>query len=288
MGEALFSKILMFSCSEESANTAAHLIETACEALGGGEIRMAPSGTCEAFGSRIGFLLLTGNAPTVNSADPEFGDVLNQMEERTLRPGSRGSTAASEDGGSRATRRSNAEKSADGRVDEYQASEAITAGANDDVVRPSDLAKFDDERSRHSLDSTAFTELSEEGGEDEERNEEQIQALLHEKAELESELSKARAINAETQRRTAMLIARLGKDPSQSNRNDDENANTADAIAEKERHYKETMELISECDKRLKKEQGEFEQQALDLQTRLDDKEFKAEEIAASLRQFKR
>jgi chromosome segregation ATPase len=48
------------------------------------------------------------------------------------------------------------------------------------------------------------------------------------------------------------------------------------------------MELISECNKRMKREQGEYEQQALDLQTRLDDKEFKAEEIAASLRQFKR
>jgi hypothetical protein len=288
MGEARLSKILMFSCSEESVNTAAHLIENACEALGGGGIRMAPSGICEAFGSRIGFLLLTGNAPTVGAADPEFGDVLNEMEERAMRAVSRGGSAAvSEDGGSRATRRSNSERSADDQVDEFQ-SEAISAGVTDKIMRPSDVAKFDDERSRHSLDSAAFTELSEEGVEDEERNEEEIKALLHEKVELESELSKARAINAETQRRTAMLIARLGKDPSQNNRNDDENTNTADAIAEKERHYKETMELISECDKRLKKEQGEFEQQALDLQTRLDDKEFKAEEIAASLRQFKR
>lgn len=279
----------MFSCSEENASTAEHLIEDACETLGGGEVRMAPSGTCQTFGARVGFLLLTGDAQKLGAADPEFGDVLNDVEERGLRTHSRDNSAGgSEDGASRSTRRSKAERGAE-EGDAFPATQDAAAAAEDEeVMKPSDLARYDDERSRHSLDSAAFTELSEENQDDDDRNEEEIQDLLREKAELEVELSKARAINAETQRRTAMLIARLGKDQSQSNRNEDENANTADAIAEKERHYKETMELISECDKRLKKEQGEYEQQALDLQTRLDDKEFKAEEIAASLRQFKR
>jgi len=56
---------------------------------------------------------------------------------------------------------------------------------------------------------------------------------------------------------------------------------------EKEKQYQDTLQLIIEERKKLNKQLKEFDQLALDLQTRLDDKEFKANSIATSFKQFK-
>ena len=50
----------------------------------------------------------------------------------------------------------------------------------------------------------------------------------------------------------------------------------------------ETLQAISEGRMKSIRQQTEYDQLALDLQTRLDDKEFKAEEISDSLNEFKR
>lgn len=57
---------------------------------------------------------------------------------------------------------------------------------------------------------------------------------------------------------------------------------------EKEKQYQDTLQLIIEERKKLNKQLKEFDQLALDLQTRLDDKEFKANSIASSFKQFKK
>jgi hypothetical protein len=57
---------------------------------------------------------------------------------------------------------------------------------------------------------------------------------------------------------------------------------------EKEKQYQDVLVLIIEERKKLNKQLKEFDQLALDLQTRLDDKEFKAKSIASSFKQFKK
>jgi hypothetical protein len=57
---------------------------------------------------------------------------------------------------------------------------------------------------------------------------------------------------------------------------------------EKEKQYQDTLILIVDERNKLNKQLKEFDQLALDLQTRLDDKEFKAKSIATSFKQFKK
>ena len=62
----------------------------------------------------------------------------------------------------------------------------------------------------------------------------------------------------------------------------------ADAEAEREKLYVETLQKIVNGRVRLERQQSEFDQLSLYLQTRLDDKEFKAGEIKDSFAQFKK
>ena len=62
----------------------------------------------------------------------------------------------------------------------------------------------------------------------------------------------------------------------------------SEQLAEKEKLFNDTLELIFESRTKLTRQQSEFDQLALDLQTRLDDKEFKAGEIGSSFKEFKR
>jgi hypothetical protein len=61
-----------------------------------------------------------------------------------------------------------------------------------------------------------------------------------------------------------------------------------DQVVEKDKQFSDTLLLISEGRFKLERQQAEFDQLALDLQTRLDDKEFKAGEIGVSFKEFKR
>jgi hypothetical protein len=58
--------------------------------------------------------------------------------------------------------------------------------------------------------------------------------------------------------------------------------------AEKEKQYQDTLLLIVDERLKLNKQLKEFDQLALDLQTRLDDKELKANGIQSSFKQFKK
>jgi hypothetical protein len=270
-----FTKILMFVCQEELIDVAEHFIESVLETLGGGQVRMAPNSVSQAFGARVGLLLVDGSSGHAE-AEPMpvgAGDGLELEgeagEERPPSPGP-------------------------GEGKEQQAEQA-----------EEDFFEQDESEMKHpgaeggpSIESASFGDISEDEFDDDEVDNDQIaiDRLLLEKSELESDLARARQANVDIQRKAAIVLAKSGgKDGGGGGRGGDADGAEAaaattnpDGAAEKERHYKETMDLIDECNKRLKREQDEYEQQALDLQTRLDDKEYKAEEIAASLRQFKR
>eukprot|EP01041_Mallomonas_annulata_P004274 gene4274-8502_t len=99
---------------------------------------------------------------------------------------------------------------------------------------------------------------------------------------------KARQQNADQQKKVAALMARLGRDAgSRAVEATDADTANADNTSEKENHFLETLQYIHEGRTKLSRQQSEFDQLALDLQTRLDDKEFRASEIAESFKEFK-
>lgn len=63
---------------------------------------------------------------------------------------------------------------------------------------------------------------------------------------------------------------------------------TAEQSLEKEKQYQDILQQIVDERAKLNKQQREFDRLAVDLQTRLDDKEFKANGIASSFKQFKK
>lgn len=251
-----FQKILMFICHEEGIDVADHFIENVIESLGGGVVRMAPNSLSQEFGARMGLLLVDGS--NNSGFDPmPIG------------------------------------------ADEIPAAGPVENHASNEVKDDAELQHPGDGVKLPNTESMSFGEMSDDDFDDDEIDDDGdvIERLEQERRDLEIELMGARQANGDIQKRVAIVLAKsVGKDGAGGRgAGDADGADAAaaattnlDGAAEKERHYKETMDLIAECNKRLKREQEEYEQQALDLQTRLDDKEYKAEEIAASLRQFKR
>ena len=281
------SRLIMFSCGEEGVDVAEHFIDYVSDTLGG-EVRLAPVEMCHEFGTRIGVILVTG---VPRSSGGRRAGAEHAVEARAL-------AAEQEDEiqGSPGADETNAmfhSKS----VDEDAEIEGPPSPVSSPVGRKQPSNDGDVKSIGGSEASNSFGGESDDGFDDKlDDDESAIERLLREKYELEQELIHARQLNQEIQKKAANVLARSNKDAGGGARGGGDEAMDAgataatnsDSLAEKERHYKETMELIQECQTRLKKEQTEYEQQALDLQTRLDDKEFKAEEIAASLRQFKR
>ena len=127
----------------------------------------------------------------------------------------------------------------------------------------------------------------------------ELQQML---TQLEGELEAARKRNYDIQRKTSGLMAkqsqqtsaamgsRGGAMPSSASQQDDEEESAAamENNAEKEKHFNDTLKLIGQAKVRLHKQQTEFDQLVVDLQARLDDKEFRAMEIAETFKEFKR
>lgn len=130
------------------------------------------------------------------------------------------------------------------------------------------------------------------------REEGLVSSLSHRLMELEAERDRQREFNADMQRKCVAMFLRdkaatggmtgapknesalINVAPSGGDAN-------ADAEGEKEKQFNDTLQLIADGHKKLSRQQQEFDQLAHDLQTRLDDKEYKASEIAASFREFK-
>jgi len=112
-------------------------------------------------------------------------------------------------------------------------------------------------------------------------------------AELEAQRDQLREANSDIQRKAAAIFARdkaqLGVVPGKSEAtNAAGGSDQNDTEAEREKHFVEVLQQVSECRKKLFRQQQEFDQLAHDLQTRLDDKEYKASEITMSFQEFKR
>ena len=123
---------------------------------------------------------------------------------------------------------------------------------------------------------------------DDDYEENTMEDLMVEQRNLSEEKDELLAKNIALQKKAAALLAREkvlqgpGKGPSEA-----ADEQTVDQTQEKEKQYIDTVQLIVEGRNKYDNQQKEFDQLALDLQTRLDDKEFKANEISESFKAFK-
>ena len=137
------------------------------------------------------------------------------------------------------------------------------------------------------------------------REEETISKMQQTLSELETEKKSLASTNAELHRKALALIAREQSMQTQNTGpsrgatgSAPENVTQADLATmaadpsgvsiEREKQYQDTLQLIVTERAKLKKQLNDFDQLAHDLQTRLDDKEFKANTIATSFKQFKK
>eukprot|EP01039_Chlorochromonas_danica_P009053 gene9053-9991_t len=122
-----------------------------------------------------------------------------------------------------------------------------------------------------------------------------LSALMEQVQEFESEKKSLMSLNTELQKKVALLLIRekalqgqtLGRTSADVASAIETTDLTAEQSVEKEKQYQDVLQLIVVERGKLNKQLKEFDQLALDLQTRLDDKEFKAKGIATSFKQFK-
>lgn len=280
---ALFSSLYLLSCDEESNDLAESVFQAYIDKnLGGGaEIRLAPSVISQAHGYRIALLLVYKGNDTANVFFRN-GAVSSKIEPAPpLQKGFHQHHRTSPN---------NENRTGPEHHD--------TGGRNeDDDV--SHMTGDDDLLSRGSDDDDDGDD-----GEDDQfhMDEEAVTQLTKKCNELEAEKEKALILNMELQKKCSSILARIGRDiqsrngppgggdPGQENDGmNNPNNNSLDSnAAEKENHFYETLSSISDGRSKLLKQQTEYEQMAYDLQSRLDEKEYKAEEISESLNEFKR
>lgn len=273
---ARYSQILPISCEDETEGAAEDTVnEFLVNAFAGGaEVRFAPASLNQIHGFRIGLaLVFKGN----EAADAFFASGGEIPSEEDLVGAARGEVGAGGAGVDDVEERSVGEEAwgeeKDGEPEEQggedEGPDDVSRMTGDDGASSSD----DDEDDHFNMDEDAISTLTKRLG------------------ELESEKEKALAINAKLQKLCSAILARIGRDSQTRGAEIETDApvqtGNSENNSEKENHFSETILAISEGRSKLIRQQAEYDQLALDLQTRLDDKEFKAEEINDSLNEFK-
>lgn len=270
---ALFSSIYLLSSDEESDEMAEAVFQAYVDKyLGGGaEIRVAPSIMSQVHGYRVGLLLVyKGN--DVAEAFFRNGAIATRQE-----------PAPPLQKGIHQYHHNPPEKEEDSPNDRdhgIEEDEVSHMTGDDDLQSPDGGSDDDDdaEDDQFHLDEEAIAQLTKKYN------------------DLEAEKERALVLNMELQKKCSSILARIGRDTQSRNGpagndpdNELTNMNSMDNNnAEKENHFAETLTSISEGRSKLLKQQTEYEQLAFDLQSRLDEKEYKAEEISESLNEFKR
>jgi len=181
-----------------------------------------------------------------------------------------------------------------GMADKFQEEEVFGDDADKENEAGVDMEAGDDEMSRVTDDEHQDDDINEQHRE--ENLLKRIDELMNEKIAMQEQ-------NLELQKKALQLYSREKAMQVSSNtksdhqgaeaaNNDDNNnaagANATSAETEKGRAYREILNLIYEGKAKLHKQEQDFDNIASDLQTKLDDKEFKANEINERFKEFKR
>jgi hypothetical protein len=282
--------MFLLSSDEDSDHLAENAFQSYIDKyLGGGaELRLAPPVVNQAHGYRIALLLVyKGN----DTAETFFRNGAVTMKSDPAPPVQKGYHQQH--------RQPHQGPSDEGAADRSHRSEGGGGGDDDD------MSHMTGDEDLFSRDGGSDDDDDDDAEDDQfHLDEEAITQLTKKYSDLETEKERALVLNMELQKKCSSILARIGRDTQSRNGppgggggggegQDDglpsNNMNPMDNNnAEKENHFYETLSSISDGRSKLLKQQTEYEQLAYDLQTRLDEKEYKAEEIGESLNEFKR
>ncbi|CAM9330673.1 unnamed protein product, partial [Discosporangium mesarthrocarpum] len=155
----------------------------------------------------------------------------------------------------------------------------------DASMTPDQIREWEERRARDAADRAARREQIER---ENKRREARI-ALQAQKEEAIKERDELLKENLEWQKMIAALLMSQQKMREEARAEHARGVEKeATPVHENEKHYAETLGAIVAARARLQEQQAEYDKVAIELQTRLDEKEYKAREIADSFRDFKR
>ena len=245
----------MVTFEAKSRSESEKFLEQYIQQMGGGEYRPAPVEVCSALGGQAGLVLVTG-------------DIEKSKGYSFLATGEEGNET---------------------KIMRRKSQESISRKASHH--NSENLNKDDDDMSRMTADEDDMSQSDNDSGNDDpiENEQEIINNLTKRLAEYEAERDRSLQQNIDLQKKVAALMVRLGRDGGARTSDvvPEVDTTAADNTSEKEKHFLDTLQSIQEGRGKLQRQQAEYDQLAQDLQTRLDDKEFKASDIAESFKKFK-
>lgn len=279
-----FVSVGMFSCGVD----AEHSSLPAFLSAPGRSLKAAPELLSAAMGDRLISGLLVGR--DVGGEEEEEEEAVweeegEEVAEEQCGLAHRGDAAFLEDG----------RHTAEGEDERSRASRAHSKGTGVLESKDGDDGAWDGEDEGHTHDGD---EEDEDEGQDEEAEDEGValERVMGRIDNLNSERDELAALNADLQRKVSALIARekallqgqsrAGSAPEDLQK--EEEAPKEEHVQEKEKQFSEILLHVVDARKKASQQQLEYDQLALDLQTRLDDREFKAGEIYESFRAFKK
>jgi len=152
----------------------------------------------------------------------------------------------------------------------------------DTTLTPEQVCKLEEQRAEKLREAEARAD-AEARERDALAQKEQMVAELQSLAEQKAEQLTA---NAELQRRLAALLASTKRAEQVGNERKAEK-DSATPAHEGEKQYSDALSAILDAKRRAASMKDEYDRTAFDLQTRLDEKEFKAKKISDSFREFK-
>lgn len=280
-----FVSVGMFSCGVDAEHSSLPAFLSAPSAPGR-SLKAAPELLSSAMGEGLISGLLVGR--DVGGEEEEevvWEEEGEEVAEEQSRLAHRGDAAFLEDG----------RHTAEGEDERSRASRAHSKGTGVLESKDGDDGAWDGEDEGHTHDGD---EEDEDEGQDEEAEDEGValERVMGRIDNLNSERDELAALNADLQRKVSALIARekallqgqsrAGSAPEDLQK--EEEAPKEEHVQEKEKQFSEILLHVVDARKKASQQQLEYDQLALDLQTRLDDREFKAGEIYESFRAFKK
>ena len=256
------------------------MISAYLDKIGGGEYRPAPTEVCNALGGWIGGIVMTGTGAGTDSGK---GNKHHKQHSNRSMSTSDKSNHKIEHSNSNKSKNRNNNNNHNNVVDEEDDDNVSRMTGNSD----NNLDDDDDQEND-------FFEFK--------SDQDVINMLLKKSSDLELEKNKLKLNNNDIQKKVATLLFKIGRESGVGggNRTTTELTNTdttnidisasitTENISEKENLFLDTLQLIQEGQLKLSRQSSEFDNLALDFQTKLDEKEFRANEISESFKEFKK
>lgn len=182
------------------------------------------------------------------------------------------------------------EEEGGGGVEEGQLNEHSEHGENNENNENNEYgSKYDEEEEDDLFRRRAEEEYNNDVGAEDMRRQEQRHHLIRLLREAENENSVERTRNIALDKQCTMYLHSLGskKSGGEGGKNEEPGNQPRKSQAELGQNYASTLRVIGENMQRLERDQVSYDKEALDLQSRLEEKEEKVESVREAFTNFK-